>query len=167
MAVSSQFFSALVVMYPILTAPALAGSIADIEHVVLFMQGKTFSHHLASLTVTNSNQRTEPSIITLERWQVCVVSPIPMFKSIQIVCQCGSKLLIQPSPMTLLLSYRGTLTIKVETSWMRLNGKSILLPNNIVPHELSNGEVWRSFCLKASIRHPFSHTLPRKIRKHR
>jgi phospholipase C len=31
--------SAFAVMLPLYAAPALAGSIADIEHVVLFMQG--------------------------------------------------------------------------------------------------------------------------------
>jgi phospholipase C len=39
MAVFSKVFSALAAMFPLLAAPALAGSIADIEHVVLFMQG--------------------------------------------------------------------------------------------------------------------------------
>lgn len=39
MAVVSRIVSAVAVMFPLLDS-ALAGSIADIEHVVLFMQGK-------------------------------------------------------------------------------------------------------------------------------
>lgn len=81
MAVSSQLLSVLAVMYPLLAAPALAGSIADIEHVVLFMQGKILSHHLVSFT--DFSQRIELSIITSEQWLVFVVSPIPMSKSIR------------------------------------------------------------------------------------
>jgi hypothetical protein len=38
MAVFSKVIPALAAMFPLL-APGLAGSIADIEHVVLFMQG--------------------------------------------------------------------------------------------------------------------------------
>jgi hypothetical protein len=39
MAVITELVTAFAVMYPFLAGPALAGSIADIEHVVLFMQG--------------------------------------------------------------------------------------------------------------------------------
>ena len=39
MAVITELLSAFAVMYPLLAGPALAGSLADIEHVVLFMQG--------------------------------------------------------------------------------------------------------------------------------
>jgi phospholipase C len=39
MAVITELLSAFAVMYPLLAGTALAGSIADIEHVVLFMQG--------------------------------------------------------------------------------------------------------------------------------
>jgi hypothetical protein len=39
-----QILSALAVMFPLLAGPAMAGSIADIEHVVLFMQGTTSSN---------------------------------------------------------------------------------------------------------------------------
>jgi len=39
MAVFPEFVTALMVMFPLLSGPAAAGSIADIEHVVLFMQG--------------------------------------------------------------------------------------------------------------------------------
>jgi hypothetical protein len=37
-----QVLSAFAVMFPLLAGPALAGSIADIEHVVLFMQGTKY-----------------------------------------------------------------------------------------------------------------------------
>ena len=36
---ASNIISAFAVILPLLASPALAGSIADIEHVVLFMQG--------------------------------------------------------------------------------------------------------------------------------
>ena len=39
MAVVAELVTALAVMFPLLAAPAVAGSIADIEHVILFMQG--------------------------------------------------------------------------------------------------------------------------------
>lgn len=39
MAVFSKIMAAAAVMYPLIAEPVLAGSIADIEHVVLFMQG--------------------------------------------------------------------------------------------------------------------------------
>jgi hypothetical protein len=35
----TELLSAFAIMWPLLAGPALAGSIADIEHVVLFMQG--------------------------------------------------------------------------------------------------------------------------------
>lgn len=41
MAVTTDWVSCFAVMYPILAGTALAGSIADIEHVVLFMQGRS------------------------------------------------------------------------------------------------------------------------------
>ena len=39
MAVFTELITAFAVMIPLLAEPALAGSIADIEHVILFMQG--------------------------------------------------------------------------------------------------------------------------------
>jgi hypothetical protein len=39
MAVVSDLISAFAVMFPLLAGPVAAGSIADIEHVILFMQG--------------------------------------------------------------------------------------------------------------------------------
>jgi hypothetical protein len=39
MAVISNLVTAFAVMFPLLAEPAAAGSIADIEHVILFMQG--------------------------------------------------------------------------------------------------------------------------------
>jgi hypothetical protein len=39
-----QLLSAFAVMFPLLAGPALAGSIADIEHVVLFMQGTKYTN---------------------------------------------------------------------------------------------------------------------------
>lgn len=57
MAVSSQLLSAFAVMYPLLAAPTLAGSIADIEHVVLFMQGQTHPHHITAITDFPSENR--------------------------------------------------------------------------------------------------------------
>lgn len=42
MAVINEIVFAFAVMYPLLGSPASAGSIADIEHVVLFMQGAIY-----------------------------------------------------------------------------------------------------------------------------
>lgn len=39
MVVLVELVAALAVMFPLLAAPAMASCIADIEHVVLFMQG--------------------------------------------------------------------------------------------------------------------------------
>jgi hypothetical protein len=39
MAVFPEFVAAFVLIFPLLSGPAIAGSLADIEHVVLFMQG--------------------------------------------------------------------------------------------------------------------------------
>lgn len=41
MAVITELVAAFAVMFPLLAQPALAGSLADIEHVILFMQGAT------------------------------------------------------------------------------------------------------------------------------
>ncbi|KAH8814853.1 phosphoesterase family-domain-containing protein [Xylogone sp. PMI_703] len=50
MAVISKISSAVAVMYPLLAAPAIAGSIADIEHVVLFMQeNRAFDHYFGTM----------------------------------------------------------------------------------------------------------------------
>ncbi|KAE8443036.1 hypothetical protein EG329_002430 [Mollisiaceae sp. DMI_Dod_QoI] len=50
MAVPSQLLAAFAVMYPLLAGPALAGSIADIEHVVLFMQeNRAFDHYFGTM----------------------------------------------------------------------------------------------------------------------
>lgn len=39
MVVFPEFLTAVVLIFPLFASPAVAGSIADIEHVVLFMQG--------------------------------------------------------------------------------------------------------------------------------
>jgi hypothetical protein len=39
MAAIAELVTAFAVMFPLLAAPVAAGSIADIEHVILFMQG--------------------------------------------------------------------------------------------------------------------------------
>lgn len=39
MAVIAELAAAFVVMFPLLAQPVVAGSIADIDHVILFMQG--------------------------------------------------------------------------------------------------------------------------------
>lgn len=48
MAVIVELVTAFAVMFPLLAAPTVAGSIADIEHVILFMQG-TQSRYLQVL----------------------------------------------------------------------------------------------------------------------
>jgi hypothetical protein len=42
MAVLVELVAAFAVMFPLLATPAVAGCIADIEHVVLFMQGASW-----------------------------------------------------------------------------------------------------------------------------
>ncbi|TVY18056.1 Non-hemolytic phospholipase C [Lachnellula arida] len=50
MAVAPSLISALRVMYPLLAGAAIAGSIADIEHVVLFMQeNRAFDHYFGTM----------------------------------------------------------------------------------------------------------------------
>jgi len=50
MAVLFETLFAFALMFPILAAPAMAGSIADIEHVVLFMQGMKSPNNHAHIT---------------------------------------------------------------------------------------------------------------------
>jgi hypothetical protein len=66
MAVISKFASAIAVMYPFLTAPAVAGSLADIEHVVLFMQGTDPA--MNSIPNINPRQKTGLSTTTSVPW---------------------------------------------------------------------------------------------------
>ncbi|TVY36356.1 Non-hemolytic phospholipase C [Lachnellula subtilissima] len=50
MAVAPSLISAIRVMYPLLAGAAIAGSIADIEHVVLFMQeNRAFDHYFGTM----------------------------------------------------------------------------------------------------------------------
>ncbi|KAG4438159.1 hypothetical protein IFR05_006370 [Cadophora sp. M221] len=50
MAVTSPLLSAFAIMYPLLAGPAIAGSLADIEHVVLFMQeNRAFDHYFGTM----------------------------------------------------------------------------------------------------------------------
>jgi hypothetical protein len=78
MAVLSKAVSAFAAMYPLLAPAAAAGSLADIDHVVLFMQGTKFLN--IQMTLTKSFQKIEPSIITSGPWPVFVDSRTPTFK---------------------------------------------------------------------------------------
>lgn len=100
----------------ILAAPVVAGSIADIEHVVLFMQGASpFTLRSLSFGVSDDYQKIVLSIITSVPWLACAGFPTPTSKSIRVMLPFGSRRLIRPRP-TPTFSFRGISTIKAAAS---------------------------------------------------
>jgi hypothetical protein len=80
MAAFVRGLGAFVTMYPMLSPSALAGSLGDVEHVILFMQG--WHDSLSTLThiLNRSAQKIGHSITTSAPWLVCEASQTRMPK---------------------------------------------------------------------------------------
>lgn len=64
----TELLSAFAVMFPLLAGPAMAGSIADIEHVVLFMQGTIFYSGAKNYQLILGRESCFRSLLRYDGW---------------------------------------------------------------------------------------------------